>query len=594
MAAVLLWTAILTATAQERLWEGTVTDRQTGEPLSYATCRLLNSQNTLAAYCTTDGDGRFALAADDDAAAIEFSLLGYQTLRMETARMGRHTHIQLVPTAIRLKEVEVRVKPIERDRDTLNYNVAAFQGPEDRYIEDILKKLPGIHVSEEGTISYNGKPINQFHIEGMNLLGGRYNHATRNLPADAVARIQVVENDQHVKALKEVRPSDRATINIRLKSSYRSRLMGEVAGSIGRGRHTLWNNRLTTANIGHRQQWMATARMADDGHTLGEEQEEHLDAEDLENYEPTPGALLRDDAVDELPIARQRHADNRSWAASASHLLKTGTQSSLRIGIDWLSEHLHMTDSTQTVYGGTTSLALSEHQQGRQRLHRLAPSAAFELNTDHAYIQEELKGNLGSSHSDQWLISNGQGVAQTLNRHPDYLQNKTRATLNRHNHIYELSSLTVGYDSREQLRVDNGMAGSYRLQRLMTRNSLSTTLLLQGNELELKYCMDMAADRTQADGSTLHTTTLLHTFAPTYTLRYRDGYIGLSCPVSTGSKTFVAPTLNWSHRFSPLWRGSADAAWGQSYSRDFALPVTIQQDYRSYRTTLQRRAWTGD
>ena len=239
MAAVLLWTAILTATAQERLWEGTVTDRQTGEPLSYATCRLLNSQNTLAAYCTTDGDGRFALAADDDAAAIEFSLLGYQTLRMETARMGRHTHIQLVPTAIRLKEVEVRVKPIERDRDTLNYNVAAFQGPEDRYIEDILKKLPGIHVSEEGTISYNGKPINQFHIEGMNLLGGRYNHATRNLPADAVARIQVVENDQHVKALKEVRPSDRATINIRLKSSYRSRLMGEVAGSIGRGRHTL-------------------------------------------------------------------------------------------------------------------------------------------------------------------------------------------------------------------------------------------------------------------------------------------------------------------------------------------------------------------
>ncbi len=90
---------------------------------------------------------------------------------------------------------------------------SSFRGKDDHYLVDVLKKLPGIEVSENGTISYRGNSINRFNIEGQDLLGNRYNQATRNLPVDAVAQVQIMENDQPIRALKDNTPSERATLN---------------------------------------------------------------------------------------------------------------------------------------------------------------------------------------------------------------------------------------------------------------------------------------------------------------------------------------------------------------------------------------------
>ena len=114
---------------------------------------------------------------------------------------------------MKLPEVTVKMKPIRQVGDTLNYNVSSFCGKDDHYLVDVLKKLPGIEVSENGTISYRGNSINRFNIEGQDLLGNRYNQATRNLPVDAVAQVQIMENDQPIRALKDNTPSERATLN---------------------------------------------------------------------------------------------------------------------------------------------------------------------------------------------------------------------------------------------------------------------------------------------------------------------------------------------------------------------------------------------
>ena len=62
----------------------------------------------------------------------------------------------------KLPEVTVRLKPVEQVGDTIKYNVSAFQGKDDHYLEDVLKKMPGIQVSPNGTILYKGETINQF------------------------------------------------------------------------------------------------------------------------------------------------------------------------------------------------------------------------------------------------------------------------------------------------------------------------------------------------------------------------------------------------------------------------------------------------
>ncbi len=90
----------------------------------------------------------------------------------------------------------MKAPPIRQKNDTLIYNVASFASTQDKYIEDILKKLPGINVGENGQISYQGKSISKFYIEGQDLLGSNYNQATKNLPIESVSQIELMENNQ--------------------------------------------------------------------------------------------------------------------------------------------------------------------------------------------------------------------------------------------------------------------------------------------------------------------------------------------------------------------------------------------------------------
>ena len=76
--------------------------------------------------------------------------------------------------------------------DTLSYRLSSFAGKGDYTLRDAMKRLPGIEVTSSGSIKYLGKDISNFYIEGMDLLGGQYNVATNNIPADYVTSVQVL------------------------------------------------------------------------------------------------------------------------------------------------------------------------------------------------------------------------------------------------------------------------------------------------------------------------------------------------------------------------------------------------------------------
>lgn len=108
--------------------------------------------------------------------------------------------------------------PIRKRGDTLSYSVAEFQSEGNRSIGDVLKKIPGIDVNPNGEITYQGRPINRYYVENMNLLDGRYGLVNDNLPHGKVASVQVFENHQPVRAIASLQTSERAAINIKLKN----------------------------------------------------------------------------------------------------------------------------------------------------------------------------------------------------------------------------------------------------------------------------------------------------------------------------------------------------------------------------------------
>ena len=102
-------------------------------------------------------------------------------------------NINLQPEAIALKEVVIHPGRVYSQKDTIRYDLSEFTSSKDVYIKDVLKKLPGIDIDENGQVKYKGKAIDHYFVEGMDLTGGRYNQINNNLSAKAVKTAEIME-----------------------------------------------------------------------------------------------------------------------------------------------------------------------------------------------------------------------------------------------------------------------------------------------------------------------------------------------------------------------------------------------------------------
>jgi len=135
---------------------GTVTEKSTGEAAVAATVKLLKSDSTMATGTTTNATGAFSLKAPKNGKYIlQVSYLGFETYTRNVAVEGKDVavgKIQLAANSILLKEATVRgvqAKVYAKD-DTLIYNSSAYSVPEGSVLEELVKKLPGAQVSDEG------------------------------------------------------------------------------------------------------------------------------------------------------------------------------------------------------------------------------------------------------------------------------------------------------------------------------------------------------------------------------------------------------------------------------------------------------------
>ena len=652
---------------------GRVTDAKTGKGVSYVTCKTLGERDSLMAYALTDGTGAFTLTLPDGAEAVEFTLMGYDKKRIGARDARQGMRVRLTPSGIMLKEVTVKARPIDIHKDTINYNVAAFQGKEDRYIEDVLKKLPGVEVSADGSIRYKGEPINKVDIEGQDLLGNQYNQATRNIPADAVATVQVMEDDQPIRALKDRVPSNRATLNLKLKQGYKLRPFGEVKGGLGGFGGVLWNNSLTLMNVERKNQLLLTAKMDNNGENLSENTVEHIDYSDADNYEPLPGEMIQTDGMAQPPISEKRYLRNKSYSVGLNHVHRIGRYGSLRTNITYYGTSNHNEDSTYNYYGGEQTLALSETNRRKLSSHTLMPHFRYEHNAPKVYLVDELSGSLSflkstsrrgtsrqgdltqqesngvfKSTSDELTSEQGEmsrqssgqisssardlstrQLAERSDRHPGYIQNKMNMTINAGANVYSVNSLFRYFRRSETLGVseNDGSTESIstysftpslltptttyaldqrlELERIMTRNSVSTILRVLGNSLELKYTFELRSDNVAVDGGRSNRTTYMkHSLAPEYTIRYSRGYVAVDVPVnvftprvpwsgvSGGTKVYASPSLRWRHEFSPFWRMNIMGGISRDPSADVMTPEEFARDYRTRLLTADRIGWT--
>ena len=220
---------------------------------------LQPADSSIVAYATTDKQGFYTLKATTQLSEVLLSISGFN-IKQKTTRIKAHSqtldfHVEEENRILR--EVVVKSQKLWGNRDTLNYLVSAYTRDKDRSIGDVLKKLPGITIEDNGVIKYQGNPINHFYIENLDMLQGRYNLATQGIKAEDVATVQVLENHEHIRSRQDQTLSERAAINLKIKDKAKG--IWSKSADLGTGYNhdeTLWEAMLQTMYFGKDKQHM--------------------------------------------------------------------------------------------------------------------------------------------------------------------------------------------------------------------------------------------------------------------------------------------------------------------------------------------------
>lgn len=238
---LLLLVAVGTSAVAQRSVQSTVFDAKNGMPLEMATVRLLKAaDSTLVQGAQTNTNGYFSLPGIRPGNYILIvSSVGYVEHR-ENINMERRDvivkNIQLKEDAKLLKEVEVKgtAAQLVVKGDTLEYNATAFKVQENAVVEDLLKRLPGVEITSDGKITVNGQEVKRIRVDGKRFFDGDAEMATKNIPAEMIEKIQVLEQKSDMAQLTGFEDGDtERIINLTTKSNRRQGVFGNVAGGLG-------------------------------------------------------------------------------------------------------------------------------------------------------------------------------------------------------------------------------------------------------------------------------------------------------------------------------------------------------------------------
>ncbi|MEZ7504111.1 carboxypeptidase-like regulatory domain-containing protein [Flavobacterium sp. Arc2] len=186
------------------------------------------------AYAITNDKGKFSLNLKPNTTySLKISFLGMQNKEVEivTSTENIVKTIVLQEGGIELDGVEiVREMPVSIKGDTIVYNADSFKTGTERKLEDILKRLPGVEVNADGEIEVEGKKVTQMLVDGKKFFEGDTKLGSRNIPAGAVDKIQVLRNFSEVNQLKGLENNnDDVAINIKLKSGKKRFWFGDIS-----------------------------------------------------------------------------------------------------------------------------------------------------------------------------------------------------------------------------------------------------------------------------------------------------------------------------------------------------------------------------
>lgn len=240
IAVILMMTAWAT-TAQISI-TGVVKD-SIGAPLEMANVIAINKlTKKLDSYGFTDSKGNYKLSLKKNANYdVKVSYVGKKTLSttLQTTEVSLSKDFVLYSDET-LDEVNITyTMPVTVKGDTIVYDADSFKSGTEKKLGDVLQKLPGVEVNDDGEIEVEGKTVQKVMVEGKDFFDGDSKLATKNIPANAIDKVEVLKNHSEIRQLSSVTDNeDNVVINLKLKEGKKNFWFGEVTAGVGMATET--------------------------------------------------------------------------------------------------------------------------------------------------------------------------------------------------------------------------------------------------------------------------------------------------------------------------------------------------------------------
>ena len=428
-----------------------------GESIPNVSVLVYNiGSDLIMAYGFSDIDGNYEISFNlpADSLDIKTNSSFYEKITKRITNTSQTIDFVLKEEVYVLKGVTVMARPIEKTNDTIEYFVDSFVGLEDKSIEDVLKKMPGIEVEGNGQILYQGLPIQKFYVEGMDLMDGQYATISKNLPHQSVASVEIYENHQPIQLLQDRIETDRASLNIKLSKDVTVTGSGEV----GIGAYPLlWNASVTPMLFSEKVQMVASLQSNNIGNDLlsnnmisyyQDADEEAPDADEELSIISSPIPL----------IEKSRYLDNTSHLANFNILAPISKTTQMRVNLSYINDLQKQNSSQQNTYFlPNDTISYTETISNKIYDSYLKGDVAIDRNDKNAYVKDKIEFSKRWNKSYGNVLNNDENINQILNNHAMSVANDLRVLFPVGKHLLDFVSYNSYDNLPESLNVEPGV-----------------------------------------------------------------------------------------------------------------------------------------
>lgn len=414
-------------------------------------------------FALTSIDGTYSMLADSIAlpSLLIVRSLGYGTEKKRIEEGLFVYDFKLKEETAQLDSILVKAAAIEERGDTISYRVGAFANERDRTIGEVLAKMPGIELTPTGEVFYQGRAINRYYVDGIDLMEGRYGIINENLPHDKVATIEVLENHQPLEILDSLVVSNQAAINLKLKNNVT--VTGPVELGTGvRPDAWLWQANATPMLFNRNRQAVVSYQSNNSGRRVQDQLTDFSIADmiagRLPPVEQRNFLSVRSPILPEFKT--QRWWDNRVHFVTTNFLQKLSDEKELKINASFVDDRQRIRGSTETRFilpNDTTQI--NEQIDNLNQTQHLLTKITYEQNDKTKFVRNSTDFNLESNtHSANIQRGLNGLISQDLTQ-PNYSFTNSYSSIHKlkqSKSLLNLSSIVRYQDAEEELLVQPG------------------------------------------------------------------------------------------------------------------------------------------